>query len=116
MTTVAIALLLLNDPFVRRQSLNLAERLLRRDELDDLARVNLAFKLALSRAATAEEVSIVKAYLAEYTSTTATRAIADARCTCRPNRYRGRCQRRPTDSKKPAPPVNPDEAAGFAGG
>ena len=37
-TTVATqALYLLNDPFVRRQSLDLAERLLRRDELDDVA-------------------------------------------------------------------------------
>jgi hypothetical protein len=111
-TTVATqALFLLNDPFVRRQSLNLAERLLRRDELDDLARVNLAFKLALSRAATAEEVSIVKAYLAEYTS--AYRDQGDLPPRVAPAAPEpvlvAAAKDAPTDSKKPAPPVNPDE-------
>ena len=50
-TTVATqALYLLNDPFVRRQSLALAERLLARTDLDDAGRVDLAYRLALGPA------------------------------------------------------------------
>ena len=50
-TTVAPqALYLLNDPFVRRQSLALAERLLDRTDLDDDGRVDLAYRLTLGRA------------------------------------------------------------------
>jgi hypothetical protein len=66
-TTVAPqALYLLNDPFVRRQSLNLAERLLARSDLEESARVDAAYRVALGRAATASEVERAQAYLAEY--------------------------------------------------
>ena len=66
-TTVATqALYLLNDPFVRRQALNLAERLLRRTELDDEARVHLAYRLTLGREATAAELRRTRGYLSDY--------------------------------------------------
>ena len=52
-TTVATqALYLLNDPFVRRQSLALAERLLRHERRDDAGRIDLAYRLTLGRPAT----------------------------------------------------------------
>src|SRR5206468_3098348 len=66
-TTVATqALYLLNDPFVRQQSLALAERLLRRSELDDAGRVILAYRLTMNRPATAKEIERARGYLAEY--------------------------------------------------
>ncbi len=47
-TTVATqALYLLNDPFVRRQALALAERLLARDGVDDAERISWAYRLTL---------------------------------------------------------------------
>ncbi len=57
-TTVATqALYLLNDPFVRRESLSLAARLLLRSELGDQDRVDLAYRLTFSRPATESEIA-----------------------------------------------------------
>jgi hypothetical protein len=114
-TTVATqALYLLNDPFVRRRALNLAERLLRRTELDDEDRVSLAYRLTLGREATAAEVERTRGYLSDYQSAEAewiasrseahepTPADALARVETAGNETG-------TAAKKPAPPVNPDE-------
>ena len=66
-TTVAPqALYLLNDPFVRRESLSLANRLLARGDCDDVERVNLAYRLTLGRTATSSELERVLQYVAEY--------------------------------------------------
>ncbi|MDB5385746.1 MAG: Protein of unknown function (DUF1553)/Protein of unknown function (DUF1549)/Planctomycete, partial [Planctomycetaceae bacterium] len=66
-TTVATqALYLLNDPFVRRQSLTLAEKLLSRAELDDTTRLDLAYRLTIGRSATTAEIERAKSYLADY--------------------------------------------------
>jgi hypothetical protein len=66
-TTVATqALYLLNDPFVRQQAQGLAERLLRRADLDDVGRLTLAWRLMLGRSATAQEMERGKGYLADY--------------------------------------------------
>ncbi|QEH37953.1 Planctomycete cytochrome C [Aquisphaera giovannonii] len=66
-TTVATqALYFLNDPFIRRHSLNLAERLLARAELDDDARVELAYRLTLGRGPTPREIERGRRFLAEY--------------------------------------------------
>jgi hypothetical protein len=66
-TTVATqALYLLNDPFVRRQAQDLADRLIRRTDLDDAARIDLAYRLTLSRPGAANETQRAKAYLADY--------------------------------------------------
>ncbi len=68
-TTVATqALYLLNDPFVRQQSQALAGRLLQRSDLGDAGRVQLAYRLTLGRAATAQEAERVQGYLADYES------------------------------------------------
>ncbi len=66
-TTVATqALYLLNDPFVRRQSLAFAARLLKQSDLTNSARVDLAYQLAVGRAATTAEIGRATNYLAEY--------------------------------------------------
>ncbi|WP_254511297.1 PSD1 and planctomycete cytochrome C domain-containing protein [Anatilimnocola floriformis] len=65
-TTVAPqALYLLNDPFVRSQSLALAERV--RKEKEPLSlRISLAYEYVLGRPATGEELTRIESYLAEY--------------------------------------------------
>ena len=84
-TTVATqALYLLNDPFVRRQSLALADRLLASGESDDAERVNRAYRLTLGRPATWQEVERALRYLADYQSASndslaATQASTDAK-------------------------------------
>ncbi|MCI0457673.1 MAG: PSD1 and planctomycete cytochrome C domain-containing protein [Gemmataceae bacterium] len=66
-TTVATqALYLLNDPFVRQQAQALAERLLKRTDLDDASCIRLAYRLTVGRVATAQEVERAHRYLAEY--------------------------------------------------
>src|SRR5438445_1716745 len=55
-TTVATqALYLLNDAFVRRQSLAMADRLLHRSESDDAERIDQAYRLTVGRPATTKE-------------------------------------------------------------
>ncbi len=56
----ARALYLLNDPFVRVQSEAFAVRLLRSAGLSDTERIDLAFRIALGRSATAAETSRVR--------------------------------------------------------
>jgi mono/diheme cytochrome c family protein len=59
------ALYCLNDPFVRKQSVALAERL--EKEFPDLtARINAAHELVLGRPATPTEIERVTAYLADF--------------------------------------------------
>jgi len=66
-TTVSTqALYLLNDPFVRRQSLALAQRVLGQEKLDDVGRVNLAYRLGLGRAATPQEIERVARFLTDF--------------------------------------------------
>ena len=66
-TTVATqALYLLNDPFVRRQSLAFSDRLLKQTDRDDAARVDLAYQWAMGRAATTAEIERTTNYLTEY--------------------------------------------------
>ena len=78
-TTVATqALYMLNDPFVRRQSLALAERLLRRTDLDEAGRFDLAYRLALNRPATTREVERARSYVTEYSSCHRREAAASA--------------------------------------
>lgn len=78
-TTVATqALYLLNDPFVRRQSLVLAERLLARPQSDDAERVNAAYRLLLGRTATAAEIERALQYLADFATAAQAQPLAAA--------------------------------------
>jgi len=68
-TTVAPqALYLLNDPFVRSQSRALADRLLRRANLSDAQRIDLAYHLTLGRSSTTVEIGRAAAFLVDYAS------------------------------------------------
>ncbi len=107
-TTVATqALYLLNDPFVRRRALDLAERLLHRDDLDDVARVDLAYRLTTGRAATPAEVERAAHYVAEYESA-ASESIASTTGDA-PRSPEAATDEPRTAAKRPALPVNPDE-------
>lgn len=66
-TTVAPqSLYLLNDPFVRSQARNLAERLLERADLDAAGRVQWAYWLTLGRNPESGEVERAISYIADY--------------------------------------------------
>jgi hypothetical protein len=122
-TTVAPqALYLLNDPFVQRQALNLAVRLLRRTELNDESRLDLAYRLTLGRAATAPEVQHASGYLAQFeaaqreliaSNAESTEPVAGDRLTRIDNSGDETGTAKPSNStaapKRPAPPINPDE-------
>jgi len=108
-TTVATqALYALNDPFVIRQAVALAERVLLGSREDDIARVNLAYRMALNRGATRAEISRVQTYLHDYE--TAARAMLAS--TPRPavaqadEKAKGRPAATP---RTQAAAVNPDE-------
>jgi len=60
------ALYLLNDPFVRRQSLALAEQLLAKSELTDEERINELYRLTVGRPPSPKEIERAKAYLVDY--------------------------------------------------
>ncbi len=66
-TTVAPqALYLLNDPFVKKQAIDLARRLLDKADLDDAGKIQLAYRLSLGRSATTREIERVQNYLVDY--------------------------------------------------
>ena len=113
-TTVATqALYLLNDPFVRRQSLALAERVLERTESDFASRIDRAYRLTVGRPASTAEIERAQTYLASYASSvrelvasnppapkqqpSTVVAAVDVETNAK------------ATAKRPAPPVNPDE-------
>lgn len=102
-TTVAPqALYLLNDPFVRRQALTLAGRLLQRTDLDNTGRIQLAYQLTVGRLATAEETTRVQRYLQEYEAATRKVHVSQPAPSTQVEK--------PVVVKKPTPvPENPDE-------
>jgi hypothetical protein len=65
-TVPAQALYLLNSSFVHRQSLDLAERVLRDKEGTDTDRIRTVYRLALSRAPTDRESQRARSFLAEF--------------------------------------------------
>jgi mono/diheme cytochrome c family protein len=93
------ALFLLNSSFVRRQSLTLAEKLLKQDEKDD-TRIASAYRLILGRAPTAVEIDKAKAFLGEYES--AYRADP-------PPAPKAKPAPKPKDKGPKEQPANPDE-------
>jgi mono/diheme cytochrome c family protein len=62
------ALFLLNSPFVRKQSLALAERVLAEKTVDDANRVRSAYQLALGRSPSTAEVERALGFVGEYES------------------------------------------------
>lgn len=117
-TTVAPqALYLLNDPFVRKQSLALAEQLLAKSEMDDAARTKLAYRLIFGREPTSHELeqgsAFVVAYEAAFQEELLARAAAKSGIPQVANASAGENGTEPaTDANKPkapAVPVNPDD-------
>jgi len=120
-TTVATqALYLMNDPFVRRQSLDLAERLLQPEAIDDAARVNLAYRWTLGRPATAEEIVRAKGFLADFeTSVREAPTVSPAEpapqadlavATSETNAAQSpKAKDAEAPAKKPVPPIDPDQ-------
>ncbi|WP_435009265.1 PSD1 and planctomycete cytochrome C domain-containing protein [Tundrisphaera lichenicola] len=118
-TTVAPqALYLLNDPFVRRHALDLADRLLADEALDDDSRADLAYRITLGRPASAAELDRARGYLSEYQS--AWQEVAPSSSPAPGSdpveviaKAEGDSNSAEESSKpapaKPAPPVNPDE-------
>jgi hypothetical protein len=109
-TTVATqSLYLLNDPFVRRQALELAERVLAKGDLDDAGRVDLAYGLTLGRSPTPAEVERTRGYLAEFES--ASSGVPDES----PEQPVIVVAPKPADeaekapAKPPTPPIDPDQ-------
>jgi mono/diheme cytochrome c family protein len=76
-TTVATqALYLLNDPFVRRQALALADELLAKADEEDSRRITEAYRRTLGRLPSREELQRAFAYLADYEATVGEQAAA----------------------------------------
>jgi hypothetical protein len=111
-TTVATqALYLLNDPFVRKQSLALAERVLARKDLGETSRLDLAYRLTLGRSPTPQEIDRAKDFLSDFESA-ARDTVAHVPA---PAQVAAAVTPADTDSattgapRKPAPPIDPDE-------
>jgi hypothetical protein len=60
------ALFLMNNPFVLRQAEEMAKRLLKDNDRDQATRIDMAYRLTLSRLATKEEHAAVSKYLNSY--------------------------------------------------
>lgn len=97
------ALFLLNSPFTRKESLNLAERLLKDKETTDHIRIQKAYQIVLGRIPTEKEVDRARAFVAEYES--------DYRAQLAANPPPKPSAPKKTAPKKPntPPPDNPDE-------
>jgi cytochrome c553 len=117
-TTVAPqALYLLNDPFVRKQSLALAERLLAKGEMDDAGRTKLAYRLIFGREPTTHELERGSAFLAAYEGAFKEELVAKEAAKLPTAPQVGavpsgeNTAESTTDANKPKPvvPVNPDD-------
>ena len=88
------ALFLLNSPFVRKQALSFAERVLTDKAATDDERVRTAYRLALGRTPSDKEIDRAKAFVGEYESA-----------------YRANPPKvaKPTPKKGPEPKKGPDE-------
>jgi hypothetical protein len=100
-TVPSQALFLLNSPFVRKQALGFAERLLRDKGVSDVERVRAAYRLALGRSPSDKEIDRARTFLGEYES--AYRADP-------PRLVKPVEPKKSGEPKKPnEPPANPDE-------
>jgi hypothetical protein len=93
------ALFLLNSPFVRREALLLAERVLKDKEASDIERVRSTYLIALGRTPTEKEIERARAFVAEYESDYRTQEGLNP-------------PPKPTAPKKPVAPKKPNEPTG----
>jgi hypothetical protein len=99
-TVPSQALFLLNSPFVRKQALALAERVLKDAGASDGDRVRSAYRLALGRTPTEKEVARAVTFIGEYES--------DYRAHP-PKPVKPAQPKPPAPKKANEPPANPDE-------
>jgi hypothetical protein len=98
-TVPSQALFLLNSPFVRKQALTFAERILKDKDASDSDRIRTAYRLAFGRAPTDKEIDRAKAFIGDYESA------------WRANPPKVIVPKKGPQPKGPAkpPPANPDE-------
>jgi hypothetical protein len=101
-TVPAQSLFLLNSAFVRKQSLALAERLLKAKATSDAERISEAYRLALGRTPNKVEVARAKAFLDEYES--AAREFYPDNLAPRPRPVKVAAPKKPDE-----PPADPDQ-------
>jgi len=103
------ALYLLNDPFVRRQALTLAEDLIDRAEGDDVQRLQEAHLRVLGRAATPSEIARARFYLDDYAAAAGTLQAEAFQASARPkpDARPARPDRKPATELSPV--ANPDD-------
>lgn len=101
------ALYLLNDEFVRRQSLNLAERLIADAGSDSAERVRRVYRVTVGREATADEVVRALAFVVDYSAMAAQElSVPEVAVVA----AEAEANAATTDAGKPAATSNPDEA------
>jgi len=100
------ALYLLNDSFVRRQALSLAEGLVGDSRVDSAERVRRAYRTALGREATTDEIVRALAFVLDYAAIAARESPASGIATATPENVVAIAT---TDAGKPAIPANPDD-------
>jgi hypothetical protein len=100
------ALYLLNDPFVRRQALNLAERLIGDASIDSSERVRRAYRTTVGREATTDEIIRSLAFVVDYTAIAAEELPTPAVAASATENV---AVVTTTDAGKPVKPANPDD-------
>jgi len=100
------ALYLLNDPFVRRQSLELAQRVVDDTSIDAAERVRRVYQVAVGREATTEEVIRALAFVVDYTAIAAEELPPPSVAAAATENV---AVVTATDAGKPAVPANPDD-------
>ncbi len=97
------ALFVLNSSFVRKQSLNLAEKLLQNSKSTDDEKIQQAYQLMLGRTPTEKELERDNTFLADYES-----AARELKYPPKPSIKKAN-QAKQNAKKKNGPPANPDQ-------
>jgi len=106
------ALYLLNDAFVRRSSLTMAESLLGNTNLDDRGRIEQAYLTTLGRSPQSSEVERAQFYLADYEAQAVTALAADFAEVARRERQLLAAAQQPADATQPANRTNAKAESG----
>lgn len=103
-TVPSQALFMLNSTFIRQQALNTAQRLLKDTTVNDEGRINLLYKKAFGRTATATEISRATEFLTSYA-----KAIAPEFTKPKPEPKKTVNAKPVLKKKADEPPLDPDQ-------
>ena len=106
------ALYLLNDAFVRRNSLTLAESLLGKPNIDDRSRIEQAYLATLGRSPGTSELERAQFYLADYEAQAATALAAEFAQVARRDQQLLAAAQQPADATQPANDTGSKPASG----